>query len=145
MQRRPFRGLLALVNVLHCLERASGTGLLLPRFFLLRRHVPPPSHHSRDAFLRVFLFLAFCLDRFRLRFELHARGKTAAAQAVHDLDRYTMSDHIDNTDKILFAEVARGLAAVRSRSALVAHDCCHHCDEALVPALLFCGVDCRDD
>ena len=39
----------------------------------------------------------------------------------------------------------RGLAAVRSRSALMAHGCCHYYDEALGPALLFCGVDCRDD
>ncbi|MBB5369331.1 hypothetical protein HDE74_001846 [Janthinobacterium sp. K2Li3] len=31
-----------------------------------------------------------------------------------------MSDHVDNTDKIIFAEVTRGLAAVRSRPALVA-------------------------
>jgi hypothetical protein len=50
-----------------------------------------------------------------------------------------MSDHIDNTDKIIFAEVARG------RPAPVAHGCCHYCDEALAPALLFCNVDCRDD
>ena len=28
---------------------------------------------------------------------------------------------------------------------LVAHGCCHYCDEPLAPALLFCGVDCRDD
>ena len=56
-----------------------------------------------------------------------------------------MSDHVDNTDKIIFAEVARGLAAVRGRLALVAYGCCHYCDEALAPALLFCGVDCRDD
>ena len=56
-----------------------------------------------------------------------------------------MSDHIDNTDKIIFAEVARGLAAVRRRPALVTHGCCHYCDEALAPALLFCDVDCRDD
>ena len=56
-----------------------------------------------------------------------------------------MSDHIDNTDKIIFAEVARGLAAVRRRPALVAYGCCHYCDEPLAPALLFCDVDCRDD
>ena len=56
-----------------------------------------------------------------------------------------MSDHIDNTDKIIFAEVARGLAAVRGRPALVAHGCCHYCDEALAPGLPFCNVDCRDD
>ena len=56
-----------------------------------------------------------------------------------------MSDHIDNTDKIIFAEVARGLAAVRGRPALAPHGCCHYCDEPLAPALLFCGVDCRDD
>ncbi|MBH1983405.1 MAG: hypothetical protein I8H79_12690 [Burkholderiales bacterium] len=56
-----------------------------------------------------------------------------------------MSDHVDNTDKIIFAEVARGLAAVRSRPGLVAHGRCHYCDEALAPALLFCNVDCRDD
>jgi hypothetical protein len=56
-----------------------------------------------------------------------------------------MSGHVDNTDKIIFAEVARGLAAVRSRRALVAHGCCHYCDEALAPVLLFCDVDCRDD
>ena len=56
-----------------------------------------------------------------------------------------MSDHIDNTDKIIFAEVARGLAAVRRRPALAPHGCCHYCDEALAPALLFCDVDCRDD
>nr|WP_314608210.1 hypothetical protein [uncultured Janthinobacterium sp.] len=57
-----------------------------------------------------------------------------------------MSDHIDNTDKIIFAEVARGLASVRGRPTLVAHGCCHYCDETLAPApLLFCNVDCRDD
>ena len=56
-----------------------------------------------------------------------------------------MSDHVDNTDKIIFAEVARGLAAVRSRPALVAHGCCHYCDETLASELLFCNVDCRDD
>ena len=56
-----------------------------------------------------------------------------------------MSDHIDNTDKIIFAEVARGLAAVRSRPGLVANGCCYYCDEVLAPALLFCNVDCRDD
>ncbi|MDO8069998.1 hypothetical protein O3299_00540 [Janthinobacterium sp. SUN176] len=53
-----------------------------------------------------------------------------------------MSDHID---KIIFAEVARVLAAVCGRPSLVTHGCCHYCDEPLVPALLFCGVDCRDD
>ena len=56
-----------------------------------------------------------------------------------------MSDHVDNTDKIIFAEVARGLAAVRSRPGLVAHGCCHYCDEVLAPVLLFCNADCRDD
>ena len=56
-----------------------------------------------------------------------------------------MRDHIDNTDKIIFAEVARGLAAVRRRPALVACGCCLYCDEALAPALLFCNVDCRAD
>ena len=56
-----------------------------------------------------------------------------------------MSDHIDKTDKIIYAEVARGLAAVRRRLGLVAHGSCHYCDEPLAPALLFCGVDCRDD
>lgn len=56
-----------------------------------------------------------------------------------------MSDHVDNTDKIIFAEVARGLAAVRRRPALVAYGCCHYCDEPLAPVLLFCDVDCRDD
>lgn len=56
-----------------------------------------------------------------------------------------MSDHIDNTDKIIFAEVARGLAAVRGRPALVAHGACHYCDEPLAPGLPFCNVDCRDD
>ena len=56
-----------------------------------------------------------------------------------------MSDHIDKTDKIIFAEVARGLAAVRRRPGLEAQGCCHYCDEPLAPALRFCGVDCRDD
>ena len=56
-----------------------------------------------------------------------------------------MSDHVDNTDKLIFAEVARGLAAVRGRPALVSHGACNYCDEALPPALLFCDVDCRDD
>ena len=56
-----------------------------------------------------------------------------------------MSDHVDNTDKIIFAEVARGLAAVRRQLGLVANGCCHFCDEALAPAQLFCDVDCRDD
>ena len=27
----------------------------------------------------------------------------------------------------------------------MAHGCCYFCDEALAPAMLFCGVDCRDD
>lgn len=56
-----------------------------------------------------------------------------------------MSDHIDKTDAMIFAEVARGLAAVRGRPALVANGCCHYCDEPLAPSLLFCGVDCRND
>ena len=56
-----------------------------------------------------------------------------------------MSDHVDNTDKIIFAEVVRGLAAVRGRPALVAHGACHYCDEPLAPGLPFCNVDCRDD
>lgn len=56
-----------------------------------------------------------------------------------------MSDHIDKTDKIIAAEVARGLAAVRRRPGLVAHGACHYCDEPLAPALPFCGPDCRDD
>ncbi|MGK5079657.1 hypothetical protein [Janthinobacterium sp. HLX7-2] len=56
-----------------------------------------------------------------------------------------MSDHIDNTDKIIFAEVARGLAAVRRQSALLADFRCHYCEEPVAPELLFCGVDCRDD
>lgn len=56
-----------------------------------------------------------------------------------------MSDHIDKTDAIIFAEVARGLAAVRGRPALVVRGCCHYCDELLAPALVFCGVECRDD
>ena len=36
-----------------------------------------------------------------------------------------MSDHIDKTDEIIFAEVARGLAAVRRKAGLVAHGACH--------------------
>lgn len=56
-----------------------------------------------------------------------------------------MSDHIDKTDAIIFAEVARGLAAVRGRPALVAHGGCHYCEEPVAPALTFCGVECRDD
>ncbi|OEZ98752.1 hypothetical protein [Duganella phyllosphaerae] len=56
-----------------------------------------------------------------------------------------MSDHIDKTDKIIFAEVARGLAAVRGRPALVAQGCCHYCEELVPSALSFCGVECRDD
>lgn len=87
MQRRPFSGLLALVNVLQGLEHTRGAGLLLPRFFLLCRHVLPLGHHSLNAFVRVFLLLALGLDRFRFRFKLHARGKTVAAQDVRDLDR----------------------------------------------------------
>ena len=87
VQSRPLGGLLALVKMLKRLERASGADLFLPRLFLLRRHVLPLGHHARDAFVRVFLVLAFRLHRFRLRFELHARGKAVAAQAVRDLDR----------------------------------------------------------
>ena len=87
MQRRPLRGLLALVGMLQRLERAGGASLLLPRFFLLGRHVLPLGHHTRDAFIRVFLVLALGLDRFRFRFKLHPRGKTVAAQAVRDFDR----------------------------------------------------------
>ena len=56
-----------------------------------------------------------------------------------------MSDNIDKTDKIIYAEVARGLSAVQRRPGLEAHGCCHYCDEPLAPALLFCGVDCCDD
>jgi hypothetical protein len=56
-----------------------------------------------------------------------------------------MSDHIDKTDAIIFAEVARGLAAVRGRPALVAQGSCHYCEEPVAPALVFCGVECRDD
>jgi len=56
-----------------------------------------------------------------------------------------MSDHIDKTDEIIFAEVARGLAAVRQKAGLVAHGACHYCDEPLVTGHLFCGVECRDD
>ena len=56
-----------------------------------------------------------------------------------------MSDHIDKTDAIIFAEVARGLAAVRGRPTLVAQGCCHYCEEPVAPALVFCGVECRDD
>ena len=43
-----------------------------------------------------------------------------------------MSDHIDKIDEIIFAEVARGLAAVRRKAGLVAHSACHYCDEQLV-------------
>jgi len=32
-----------------------------------------------------------------------------------------------------------------AQPALVAHGCCYFCDEVLAPAMLFCGVDCRDD
>ena len=56
-----------------------------------------------------------------------------------------MSDHIDKTDKIIFAEVARGLAAVRRSTGLVADGCCYYCDEPVSIAHLFCGVECRDD
>ena len=56
-----------------------------------------------------------------------------------------MSDHIDNTDEIIFAEVASGLAAVRRKASLVAHGACHYRDEQVVTGRLFCGVECRDD
>lgn len=56
-----------------------------------------------------------------------------------------MSDHIDKTDKIIFAEVARGLASVRRKPGLVADGACHYCDELVAPGHLFCGVECRDD
>lgn len=56
-----------------------------------------------------------------------------------------MTDLIDKTDKIIAAEVVRGLAAVRSRPGLVPHGACHYCDEPLAPALRFCNIDCRDD
>lgn len=42
-----------------------------------------------------------------------------------------MSDRIDKTDEIIFAEVARGLAAVRRKAGLVAHCACLYCDEPL--------------
>ena len=87
IQGRPLRGLLVLVKMLHRFERTLGASLLLPRFFLLRRHILLLGQHVGDAFVQVFLFLALGLDRFRLGFKLHARGKTAAAQAVRDLDR----------------------------------------------------------
>lgn len=56
-----------------------------------------------------------------------------------------MSDLIDKTDAIIFAEVARGLAAVRRKPGLLAHGTCHYCDEPVVKGHLFCGVECRDD
>ena len=56
-----------------------------------------------------------------------------------------MSDHIDKTDSIIYAEVARGLAAVRRGTCLEEHGPCHFCDEPLVPGLRFCNIDCRDD
>lgn len=56
-----------------------------------------------------------------------------------------MSDLADLTDSIIFAAVARGLTAVRRQPRLVADCRCHYCDEAVAPAALFCGVDCRDD
>ncbi|NBV15438.1 hypothetical protein [Janthinobacterium sp.] len=56
-----------------------------------------------------------------------------------------MSDQIDKTDSIIYAEVVRGLAAVRRSIGLVSHGACHYCDEPLVPGLRFCNIDCRDD
>ena len=56
-----------------------------------------------------------------------------------------MSDHIDKTDAIIFAEVARGLAAVRCRPGLGAQGCCHYCEEPVASSMIFCGVECRDD
>lgn len=56
-----------------------------------------------------------------------------------------MSDLIDKTDAIIFAEVARGLAAVRRKPSLLARGTCHYCDEPVAPTLIFCGVECRDD
>ena len=87
MQRRPLGGLLALVEVLQRLERSRSARLFLPSLFFLRRHILPLGHHARDAFVRVFLVLAFGLDRFRFRLKFHPRGKAVAAQAVRDFDR----------------------------------------------------------
>ena len=56
-----------------------------------------------------------------------------------------MSDHIDKTDSIIYAEVARGLAAVRRSAGLEEHGPCHFCDEPLAPGRRFCNIDCRDD
>jgi hypothetical protein len=56
-----------------------------------------------------------------------------------------MSDYMDNTDEIIFAEVARGLAALRNKPSLVADGACHYCDEQVTICALFCGVECRDD
>lgn len=72
MQCRLLRGLLAIVSMLQRLERTRCSCLLLPHLFRLRRHVPPPSQHTRDAFVRVFLVLALSLDCLRLRFKFHA-------------------------------------------------------------------------
>ena len=76
---------LALVKVIQFLELAGGAGRFLPSLFLLRRHVLPPGHHARDALVWICLHLAFDFHRLGLRFKLHARDKTAGAQAVRDL------------------------------------------------------------
>ena len=65
MLYRTLGSLPGLVKVIHGLEFGFGARHFLARLFLLCRHVLPLRHHARDAFVRVFLFLAFGLHRFR--------------------------------------------------------------------------------
>jgi hypothetical protein len=51
-----------------------------------------------------------------------------------------MSDHVDSTDKIIFAEVMGALAVVRRPSELLANLRCHYYDELVAPEVLFCRV-----
>lgn len=56
-----------------------------------------------------------------------------------------MSDHADIADSRIFATVSAGLAAVRRRPVLLPDCRCHFCDEVVLPEILFCNEDCRDD
>jgi len=56
-----------------------------------------------------------------------------------------MADHADGVDAKIFETVAAGLAAVRRRMGLLADGRCHFCDEEVLPEILFCNDDCRDD
>lgn len=56
-----------------------------------------------------------------------------------------MSDYADIADSRIFATAAKSLAAVLRRPVLEPDCHCHFCDEPVLPEILFCNADCRDD